>query len=41
MYGGQVFKLDLVMMGTLILSILAFLMWKIVDIIEKRLLSKM
>lgn len=35
MYGGQVFKLDLVMMGTLVLSILAYGMWKIVDLLEK------
>lgn len=35
MYGGQVFKLDLVMMGILILSIIAFLMYGIVVLIEK------
>ena len=40
MYGGQVFKLDMVMMGVLVLSILAYLMWKAVDILEKYLLRK-
>lgn len=35
MYGGQVFKLDLVMMGILILSIIAFMMYGIVVLIEK------
>jgi len=34
-YGGQVFKLDLVMMGVLILAILAYLMYLIVNIFEK------
>ena len=40
MYGGQVFKLDLVMMGTLVLSILAYGMWKIVDLFEKYLSNR-
>lgn len=35
MYGGQVFKLDLVMMGIFILSLIAFLMYGIVVLIEK------
>ena len=35
MYGGQVFKLDLVMMGVLVLAILAFLMNVIVETLEK------
>lgn len=35
MYGGQVFKLDLVMMGIFILSILAFLLYGTIVIIEK------
>ena len=35
MYGGQVFKLDLVMMGVLVLAVLAFFMNLIVDAIEK------
>lgn len=34
-YGGQVFKLDLVMMGVLILAVLAYLMYLIVNIFEK------
>ena len=37
MYGGQVFKLDLVMMGVIILSIIAFIMYEIIAIIEKQL----
>ncbi len=40
MYGGQVFKLDLVMMGVLILAILAYGMYAIVDLIEKYLIKK-
>lgn len=40
MYGGQVFKLDLVMMGVFVLAICAFGMWKIVDWLEKYLLKK-
>lgn len=35
MYGGQVFRLDLVMMGVIILSIIAFIMYEIIAIIEK------
>lgn len=35
MYGGQVFKLDLVMMGVIVLAICAYIMWKGVDILEK------
>ena len=35
MYGGQVFDLDLVMMGVLVLGVLSFLMYEIVNIIEK------
>lgn len=34
-YGGQVFKMDLVMMGVFILAILAFLMYLVVSLIEK------
>ena len=37
MYGGQVFKLNLVMMGVIILSIIAFIMYEIIAIIEKQL----
>lgn len=40
MYGGQVFKLDLVMMGIFILSAIAFLMYGIVVLIEKLLRKK-
>ena len=34
-YGGQVFKMDLVMMGVLVLSILAFIMYILTSLIEK------
>ena len=36
MYGGQVFKLNLVMMGVFVLAILAFLMNVIVELIENK-----
>ncbi len=39
MYGGQVFKLDLVMMGVIVLAILAFLMSVIIEYIEKKLIK--
>lgn len=39
MYGGQVFKLDLVMMGVFILAVCAFVMHFIVERIEKILLK--
>ncbi len=35
MYGGQVFRLDLVNMGILILSVIAFLMYEIIALFEK------
>jgi NitT/TauT family transport system permease protein len=35
MYGSQVFKMGLVMMGVLVLGILSFLMYEIVNLIEK------
>lgn len=35
MYGGQVFKLDLVMMGVFVLAILAYLMYLIVALFER------
>lgn len=35
-YGSQVFKMTLVMMGVLVLSVIAFLMYEIVNIIEKK-----
>ena len=40
MYGGQVFKLDLVRMGVIVLAILAFLMNLIVELIEKLLIKR-
>lgn len=36
MYGGQVFKLDLVMMGVIVLAILAFIMNVIIEFIENK-----
>jgi NitT/TauT family transport system permease protein len=35
MYGSQIFKMSLVMMGVLVLSILSFVMYEIVNILEK------
>ena len=35
MYGSQVFKMGLVMMGVLVLGVLSFLMYEVVNIIEK------
>lgn len=35
-YGSQVFKMDIVMSGVIILAVLAFLMYEIVNIIEKK-----
>ncbi len=35
MYGGMVFRLDLVMMGVFILAIIAFIMYEIVNLLEK------
>ncbi|HHU56358.1 MAG TPA: ABC transporter permease [Acholeplasmataceae bacterium] len=40
MYGGQVFKLDLVMMGVLVLAVCAFLMYVLVDKLEKWIMKK-
>ena len=40
MYGGQIFKMDLVMMGVFILGIAAFLMYVIVDKLEKLIIKK-
>ena len=34
-YGGQVFKLDLVMMGVFVLAVLAYLMYLVVTLFEK------
>ena len=36
MYGSQVFNMDLVMMGVFVLAIISFLMYEVVNIIEKR-----
>ena len=33
-YGGQVFKLDLVMMGVFILALIALIMYEIINLIE-------
>ena len=40
-YGSQIFKLDLVMMGVFILAIIAYLMYQVVNIIEKILKKKL
>lgn len=39
-YGGQVFRLDLVMMGVFVLAICALLMYQLVDLIEKIIIKK-
>ena len=39
-YGSQVFKMDLVMMGVIVLAIIAFIMYGIVNIIEKKIKGK-
>ncbi|MCK9536927.1 MAG: ABC transporter permease [Bacilli bacterium] len=40
MYGGQIFRFDMVMMGVIVLSIFAYLMYEGVNIIEKILIKK-
>ncbi len=35
-YGGQVFKLDIVMMGVVVLALISALMYKIISVIENR-----
>lgn len=40
-YGSQIFKLDLVMMGVLVLAVIAYVMYQIVNIIEKTLKKKL
>lgn len=40
MYGSQVFKMDLVMMGVIVLAIVAFVMFEIVNLIEKKFRKK-
>ena len=39
-YGGQVFRLDLVMMGVFVLAICALLMYQVVNIVEKFIIKK-
>ncbi len=39
-YGSQVFKMDLVMMGVIVLAVIAFLMYEIVNIFEKKFRKK-
>lgn len=34
-YGGQVFRLDLVMMGVFVLAICALLMYQVINLMEK------
>ena len=38
-YGGQIAQLDTVMMSIVIISIIAFLMYEVVAIIEKKLIK--
>lgn len=40
-YGSQIFKLDLVMMGVFVLAIIAYIMYQIINIIEKILNKKL
>lgn len=40
-YGSQIFKLDLVMMGVFVLAIIAYIMYQVVNIIEKALRKKL
>ena len=39
-YGGQVFRLDLVMMGVFVLAICALLMYQVINLIEKLIVKK-
>lgn len=39
-YGSQVFKMDLVMMGVIVLSIISYLMYLFVNLIEKKMKGK-
>lgn len=39
-YGSQVFKMDLVMMGVIVLAIISYLMYMIVNLIEKKMKGK-
>ncbi len=40
MYGSQVYNMDLVMMGVFILAIVSFLMYEVVNVIEKKIKRK-
>ena len=40
MYGSQIFKMDLVMMGVIVLAFVAFVMFEIINIIEKKFRKK-
>ena len=40
MYGSQVFNMDLVMMGVIVLAIISFVMYEVVNIIEKNIKRK-
>ena len=40
MYGSQVFNMDLVMMGVFVLAVISFLMYEVVNIIEKKIKRK-
>lgn len=40
MYGSQVFNMDLVMMGVFVLGLISFLMYEIVNVIEKQIRKK-
>ena len=40
-YGSQIFKLDLVMMGVFVLAIIAYVMYQLVNILEKILKKKL
>lgn len=40
MYGSQVFNMDLVMMGVFVLAVISFLMYEVVNLIEKKIKRK-
>lgn len=39
-YGGQIAQLDMVMMSIVILSVIAFIMYEVVAILENKLVNK-
>ena len=39
-YGGQIAQLDMVMMSIVILSVIAFIMYEVVAVIENKLIKK-